>query len=62
MRPALRQTLAALATLAALSACGTVIQRIEPGEPRELSGTWSDTDSRLVSEEMVRDLRGWVDG
>ena len=62
MRPAnLRQALAAIAVLAALSACGTVVQRIEPDEARELSGTWNDTDSRLVSEEMVREVRAWVE-
>lgn len=63
MRPAiLRQAIAAIATLAALSGCGTVVQRIEPGEVHDLSGTWNDTDSRLVSEEMARELRGWVEG
>lgn len=62
MRPPLRQALAAIAVLAALSGCGTVVQRIEPGEVRDLSGTWNDTDSRLVAEEMARELRGWVEG
>lgn len=62
MRPPLRQALAAIAVLAALSSCGTVVQRIEPGEVRDLSGTWNDTDSRLVAEEMARELRGWVEG
>jgi len=62
MRPPLRQVLAAVAALAALSACGTAVKRIEPGEVRDLSGTWNDTDSRLVSEEMARELRGWVEG
>jgi penicillin-binding protein activator len=62
MRPAtLRQALAAIATLAALSGCGTAVQRIEPGEIRDLSGMWNDTDSRLVAEEMARDLRAWVE-
>lgn len=55
MRPA------TLVLLAVLSGCGTVVERIEPAEPRELSGAWNDTDSRLVSEEMVRDLGGWIE-
>ena len=56
MRPApLRQALAAIAVLAALSGCGTVVQRIEPGEVHDLSGTWNDTDSRMVAESMVKE-------
>lgn len=62
MRPPLRQAFAAIAVLAALSGCGAVVQRIEPGEILDLSGTWNDTDSRLVSEAMARELRGWVEG
>ena len=62
MRPAnLRQALAAIAVLAALSACATVVERIAPEEPRELSGAWNDTDSRLASEDMARGLLGWAD-
>ena len=39
------------------------MERIEVGEVRDLSGRWNDTDSRLVSEEMVADLlsRPWVE-
>jgi hypothetical protein len=62
MPPAtLRQALAAIAVLAALSACGTAVKRIAPEELRDLSGSWNDTDSRLVSQEMVQGLRAWVD-
>ncbi|MDJ0777704.1 MAG: penicillin-binding protein activator LpoB [Gammaproteobacteria bacterium] len=47
----------------ALSACATRVERIEVDETRDLSGEWNDTDSRLVSEEMVRDAlaRPWLD-
>jgi hypothetical protein len=32
-----------------------VVSRIETDEVTDLSGRWNDTDSRLVSEEMVKD-------
>ncbi|HET97334.1 MAG TPA: penicillin-binding protein activator LpoB [Desulfurivibrio alkaliphilus] len=39
-----------------IAACSTKVERIEPDQVRDLSGNWNDTDSRLVSEEMVQDL------
>jgi hypothetical protein len=35
---------------------GTKVERIEATEVRDLSGQWNDTDSRLVSEEMIKDV------
>lgn len=51
-----------LAVLVLVSACGTKVERIETDEVRDLSGQWNDTDSRLVSEEMIADVlnRPWV--
>ena len=47
-------TATAIVLLASLmSACGTNVERIRPDETRDLSGMWNDTDSRLVSEEMI---------
>jgi hypothetical protein len=48
---------AVLAGLTALmlSACATDVKRIGVSEVKDLSGNWNDTDSRLVSEEMIRD-------
>ncbi len=42
--------------------CGTSVERMEPGEVKDLSGAWNDTDSRLVSEEMIQDAlaRDWL--
>jgi len=34
---------------------GKVVSRVEEGEQIDLSGNWNDTDSRMVSEEMIRD-------
>ncbi|MBE9504487.1 MAG: penicillin-binding protein activator LpoB [Proteobacteria bacterium] len=41
---------------------GTSIKRVETQETIDLSGKWNDTDSRLVSEEMVNDAlkRPWI--
>lgn len=53
----------AVALLAALAAgCGTSVERMEPTEVKDLSGAWNDTDSRLVSEEMIQDAlaRDWL--
>lgn len=35
--------------------CAKKVERIEPTEIIDLSGRWNDTDSRLVSEEMIGD-------
>lgn len=41
----------------------TSVQRISADEVTDLSGQWNDTDSRLVSTEMVTDMlaRPWID-
>ncbi len=45
-----------------LGACSTEVKRVGVEEVRDLSGNWNDTDSRLVSEEMIRDSMagGWL--
>lgn len=45
-----------------LAGCGTSVKRISPDETVDLSGAWNDTDSRLVSEEMIADAlsRPWI--
>ena len=52
-----------LAVAALLVGCsgGTKVERMDPGETLDLSGRWNDTDSRLVSEEMISDCmsRPW---
>lgn len=41
---------------------GKQVSRIEPDKTVDLSGDWNDTDSRLVAEEMVKDVlsRPWI--
>ena len=59
-------TLALIAALGAglgLGGCATKVERIDAAQVRDLSGAWNDTDSRLVSEEMIADslARPWID-
>ena len=37
------------------------VQRIDPNQVVDLSGRWNDTDSKLVAEEMIKDVldRPW---
>jgi uncharacterized protein (TIGR02722 family) len=51
-----------LASLLTLGACGTRVTRVDVDEVHDLSGRWNDTDSRLVSEEMIGDVlsRSWL--
>ena len=59
---AARLILAALLAAAA-AGCATSVERLDVGEVKDLSGAWNDTDSRLVSEEMIQDVlaRPWVE-
>jgi len=56
--------LAVVVMCAGLAACGSPrVARIDPGTTTDLSGRWNDTDSRLVSEEMISDMlsRPWIE-
>ena len=39
-----------------------VVQRVDTDKVVDLSGRWNDTDSRLVAEEMIKDVlsRPWI--
>jgi uncharacterized protein (TIGR02722 family) len=52
----------ALIALAAVSACATKVERIDESQAVDLSGAWNDTDSRMVSQEMIQDslARAWL--
>lgn len=53
------------ALIAGLTSCSTVpkVTRTDTSEQIDLSGEWNDTDSQMVSAEMVKDAlaRPWVD-
>lgn len=53
--------LIALALVMAASGCSTEVTRMDASEVKDLSGAWNDTDSQLVSEEMIKDVlnRPW---
>lgn len=44
-------------------ASGPKVKRVDVNEQIDLSGNWNDTDSRLVSDEMVKDAvsNKWID-
>lgn len=46
-----------------IAGCGKQIDRIDVEKVIDLSGKWNDTDSRLVSEEMIADClaRPWIE-
>ena len=58
MRPCAARRAALATALLVLCAvgCSTKVTRLEAGEVRDLSGAWNDSDSRLVSEEMIGDM------
>lgn len=44
-------------TIALINGCANrKITRVDPNQTIDLSGRWNDSDSRLVSEEMIGDL------
>ncbi|MBU1042796.1 MAG: penicillin-binding protein activator LpoB [Candidatus Omnitrophica bacterium] len=53
---------ALVCVLGLISGCGTKVKRTEVDQTIDLSGRWNDSDSRLVSEEMIRDCldRPWL--
>ena len=53
----------ALTAVVAVTGCKTRVKRVETDETIDLSGRWNDTDSQLVSAEMVGDLANqtWIE-
>lgn len=45
-----------------ISACSTSVERLDSQQQIDLSGAWNDTDSQLVSREMIEDAlsRVWI--
>jgi hypothetical protein len=55
-KPSARMLALALATFLLAACGGRTIQRIDPDMTTDVSGNWNDTDSRLVSQEMIADV------
>ncbi|MEA3506722.1 MAG: penicillin-binding protein activator LpoB [Elusimicrobiota bacterium] len=53
----------ALAVIAAAGCGGKTVKRVDVEKQIDLSGKWNDTDSRMVSEEMIDDClsRPWLE-
>ena len=51
-----------MVSIALITGCGTKVKRTAIDKTIDLSGRWNDTDSRLVSEEMIKDCLGrpWI--
>jgi uncharacterized protein (TIGR02722 family) len=63
MRPEKIFLLGVLLTLGVMAGCASPrVTRTEVEKTIDLSGRWNDTDSRLVSEEMIKDClaRPWI--
>jgi uncharacterized protein (TIGR02722 family) len=52
-----------LVSAVGLTGCKTKVERVGVEEQIDLSGRWNDTDSQLVSQEMVADIasRPWIE-
>ena len=52
----------AMCLVLGLAACSKSVTRVDQDAVTDLSGNWNDTDSRLVSQEMVQDVlsRAWL--
>jgi uncharacterized protein (TIGR02722 family) len=53
----------ALVSVLAVTGCKTKVKRVAVDDTIDLSGRWNDTDSQLVSAEMISDLssRSWIE-
>lgn len=53
----------ALVSILAVTGCKTKVKRVAADETIDLSGRWNDTDSQLVSAEMISDIatRPWIE-
>jgi uncharacterized protein (TIGR02722 family) len=53
----MKQLLITAITLLLLAAgCGRTVTRVNPDTVIDLSGRWNDVDSKLVADEMIRDM------
>lgn len=58
----MKYMVAVLCVAALMAGCSGSVKRVDTEETIDLSGKWNDTDSRLVSEEMIGDALGhpWI--
>ncbi len=49
-----------VALAVSLGGCATSVERVDVSKTIDLSGAWNDTDSQLVSDEMIKDVLAQV--
>jgi penicillin-binding protein activator len=61
MRKMIKSAFALSVIVAVALACTRTVTRVDQDKQIDLSGRWNDTDSRLVAEEMSKDMlnRPW---
>jgi hypothetical protein len=61
MKHYLKTLFVVLVVLIVASGCRRSVTRVSPDQQIDLSGRWNDTDSKLVAEEMIKDVlnRPW---
>lgn len=61
MQTLVKCSIFSLFILVSASCSQRTVTRVSPGQQIDLSGRWNDTDSKLVAEEMTRDVlnRPW---
>ncbi len=57
MKSLARLLIVALVVITVVS-CNRQVTRVNPDQQIDLSGRWNDTDSKLVAEEMIKDVTG----
>jgi len=57
MNSTIKLSILALA-IVLIAGCSRQVTRINPDQQVDLSGRWNDTDSKLVAEEMIKDVTG----
>jgi len=58
MKSFAKYCLIGLLTIIILGGCSRTVKRIDPSTQTDLSGRWNDTDSRLVSQQMIEGMFG----
>ncbi len=56
MRSTVLKAITLALVLSSAAACATKVNRVDTNTQIDLSGRWNDTDSRLVSEQMIKDV------
>ncbi|MEP0366205.1 MAG: penicillin-binding protein activator LpoB [Cyclobacteriaceae bacterium] len=61
MKKVLNLSIVLIAIMISVSSCKRTVTRVSPDQQIDLSGRWNDSDSKMVAEEMTKDVlnRPW---